>query len=197
VSEATDCPGVVGDHCPVNDSPTAGSWRCAICREPHDGLATVFGPNGPDPWASATDEDRARGEINRDMCVLPMGDETHYFVRGELPLPIIDSDNEVFVWAVWVSLSTKNMKKTVEHWEDPDRATLPPMFGWLCNWLAPYEPATTNLAVNVHTRAPGVVPWFELDPTVDHPLVREQTQGVSLHRVAELNRMLLGVDGAQ
>lgn len=125
-----------------------------------------------------------------------MGDETHYFVRGELPLPIIDADGVVFVWAVWVSLSPKNMETTLEHWDDADRAALPPMFGWLCNWLAPYEPPTINLAVNVHTRAPGAVPWFELDPRVDHPLVREQARGISLHRVAELNRMLLGGDDA-
>ena len=126
------------------------------------------------------------------MCVLPVDDATHYFLRGELPIPIIDSDIEVFAWAVWVSLSDANMKKTVQHWEDPDRATLPPMFGWLCNWLAPYDPPTTNLAVNVHTRAPGLAPLFQLDPTSDHPLVREQVGGITMHRVAELNRLLLG-----
>lgn len=175
---------------------TTGSWRCAVCGEAHDGLATVFGPSGPDPWASATDAERARGEINRDTCVLPLDQGTHYFVRGELPLPIVDSDNGVFAWTVWVSLSSENMRKTVEHWEAPERATLPPMFGWLSNWLAPYDPPTTNLAVNVHTRSPGVVPWFQLDPTADHPLVHEQTRGVTMHRVAELNRVLLGTDGA-
>jgi hypothetical protein len=49
-----------------------------------------------------------------------------------------------------------------------------------------------NLAVNVHTREPGVVPLIELDLTSDHPLAREQREGITLHRVAELNRLLLG-----
>lgn len=64
------------------------------------------------------------------------------------------------------------------------------MFGWLDNWLSPFEKPTTNLAVNVHMRAPGIVPLIELDPTSDHPLAREQREGITLHRVAELNRLL-------
>ena len=166
------------------------TWRCATCGAEHYGLATVFGPFAPDPWASATDEQHARGEINRDMCVLPLDDTTHYFIRGELQLPVIDAAVGPFVWSVWVSLSESNMRKTVEHWDDPDRAGLAPMFGWLCNWL-PYDPPTTELAVNVYTREPGAVPLFELDPNVDHPLVREQVEGITLHRIAELNRLLL------
>lgn len=173
--------------------PTAfdSTWRCATCGEEHHGLATVFGPLQPDPWASATDAQRERGEVNRDMCVLPIEDTTHYFIRGELQLPVLDAANEPFAWSVWVSLSGPNMTKTVEHWDDPRRAALPPMFGWLCNWLLPYDPPTTNLAVNVHTRNPGTVPLIELDPTSDHPLAREQVDGITIHRVAELNRLLL------
>jgi hypothetical protein len=172
-------------------SASDNTWRCATCGEEHDGLATVFGPFEPDPWASATDAQRERGELNRDMCVLPLGDNTHYFLRGELQLPVLDASIGPFAWSVWVSLSGPNMKKTVEHWDDPDRAALAPMFGWLCNWLLPYEPPTTNLAVNVHTRPPGTVPLIEVDPSSDHPLAREQVDGITIHRVAELNRLLL------
>ena len=167
------------------------TWQCVTCGERHDGLATVFGPLEPDPWASATEDQRERGEINRDMCVLPIDGTTNYFVRGELQIPVVDSAGGVFAWSVWVSLSGPNMKTTVEHWDDPERTALPPMFGWLCNWLLPYDPPTTNLPVNVHTRAPGMVPLFELDPSIDHPLVREQFAGITIHRVAELNRILL------
>lgn len=170
---------------------TPATWHCATCGAAHDGLAMVFGPGAPDPWALATDDQRARGEINRDMCFLPADDTTHYFLRGELQVPVLDAGIDPFVWSVWVSLSGPSMRTTVEHWDDPDRAGLPPMFGWLCTWLMPYEPPTTNLAVNVHTRAPGTVPLIELDPSVDHPLVREQVDGITMHRVAELNRLLL------
>jgi hypothetical protein len=31
-----------------------------------------------------------------------------------------------------------------------------------------------------------------VDPTLDHPLAREQVEGISMHRVAELNRLAFG-----
>ena len=151
----------------------------------------VFGPESPDAWALASDEERARGDINRDLCVLPGEDAVHYFIRGELRLPVTDAVGEYFVWSVWASLSERNMELTARHWEDPARVSMSPMFGWLCNWLPPYGSAPESLAVNVHHRAPGVAPLIELDPTADHPLVHEQVNGISLHRVAELNRLLL------
>lgn len=152
----------------------------------------VFGPNGPDSWAAARLKDRARGEINRDTCVLPTAQGTHFFIRGELRIPVIDAEVGDFAWSVWASLSEHNMKLQAKHWDDPDRVNLEPMFGWLNTWLAPYEVATMNLAVNVHTREPGTVPLIEMDPTSDHPLAREQREGITLHRVAELNHILLG-----
>lgn len=88
-------------------------------------------------------------------------------------------------------MSETNMKLAAKHWDDPRRVHLDPMFGWLDSWLSPFSQPTVNLAVNVHMRAPGIVPLIELDPTSDHQLAREQREGISLHRVAELNRMLL------
>lgn len=150
----------------------------------------AFGPRGPDSWAGASPGDRARGEINRDTCVLPTDDGTFYFIRGELRIPVVDAVVGDFAWSVWASLSEKNMNLAARHWEDPDRAHLDPMFGWLNSWLSPFDPPTVNMAVNVHMRAPGVVPLIELDPSSDHPLAREQREGITLHRVAELNRLL-------
>lgn len=64
------------------------------------------------------------------------------------------------------------------------------MFGWLRSDL-PYELSTLDLRTQVHTRAPGLVPLVEVEPT-GHPLAQEQAAGISVHRVAELNRALLG-----
>lgn len=83
------------------------------------------------------------------------------------------------------------MKLAVRHWDHPDRVRLASMFGWLDSWLSPFEPPTVNMAVIVHMRAPGFVPLVELDPTSSHPLAREQRKGITLHRMAELNRLLL------
>ena len=166
-------------------------WTCSRCGETHDGLATVFGPDAPSAWLAASDEQRSRGELTPDQCVLPEGDTTHHFIRGHIEVPIVDRDGETFVWSVWCSLSEDSMRTTVEHWDDATRADLPPMFGWLDTQL-PYDQDTLGLATQVHTRAPGVVPLVEPDPGVDHPLVREHRDGMTWHRVAEINEILNG-----
>ena len=168
----------------------AGDWRCAVCGQAHSGLATVFGPSAPDPWVSASSEQRSAGELTPDQCVLPDGATTHHFIRGHIEIPVVDRPGTTFVWSAWASLSEANMDLTSEHWEDPDRASLPPMFGWLCTALE-YEPPTLSLPTHVHTRDPGVVPSIELDPGLDHPLAVEQREGITWHRVAEINARLL------
>ncbi|WP_125775826.1 DUF2199 domain-containing protein [Antribacter gilvus] len=166
------------------------AWTCATCGEAHSGLTMVFGPTAPDPWWLATDAEQADGELNADMCVLPGIDGTrHYFVRGHIEIPVLDDGVGTFVWSVWVSLSQASMSKQVAHWDDPARARLEPMFAWVCTRL-PYEPTTSPMAARLHTREPGVVPWIELHPELDHPLVTEQLSGITMHRVAEINAEL-------
>jgi hypothetical protein len=166
-------------------------WQCATCGQQHQGLATVFGTQAPDLWLSATETEREAGELTGDMCVLEVGGEWHYFLRGHIEIPLVDAPGEVFSWSAWVSLSQESVQKIAHHWDDPARASLPPVFGWLCNEL-PYDQSTTSIATHVHNREPGVVPYIELDPSVDHPLVREQAAGISLHRLAEINKALVG-----
>ncbi|PRZ02422.1 hypothetical protein BCE75_1214 [Isoptericola sp. CG 20/1183] len=171
---------------------TSTAWTCALCGTTHEGLAMVFGPRAPDPWMLASDDERVRSELNADMCVLvDDAGSTNYFMRGHIVIPIIDSDDGPFCWSVWVSLSEASMRTQTDHWSDPDRAQLEPMFAWLCNNL-PYEPSTAPMAARLHTNEPGTVPWVELDPAIDHPLVHEQLHGITLHRVAEINRAVQG-----
>jgi len=171
---------------------TSTPWRCETCGTEHQGLATVFGPQAPEPWLVASEEIRSQGELNADMCVMRLDGATHYFLRGQLELPVRDAEIGPFVWSVWVSLSPESMQTTIDHWTDPDRASLDPMFGWVCNELGVYDAPTMPMATHVHTRPPGVAPFIEVDPTIDHPLAREQSEGITLHRVAELNQRLLG-----
>jgi hypothetical protein len=169
----------------------ASTWRCATCSREHSGLATVFGPAAPELWLRASDAERANGEINADMCYLPLADGSSYqFLRGELHIPVRDAAFDRFTWSAWVSLSEHNMNVTADHWSDPDRESLAPMFGSLSSDL-PYGQPTTAIPAHVHNRAPGIAPSIQLDPAIDHALVREQLNGITLHRVAELNELLL------
>jgi len=58
----------------------------------------------------------------------------------------------------------------------------------------PYERSTISTPTLVHSRDPGLVPFIQLDPSSDHPLVREQGMGITLHRLAEINQLVIGVD---
>ena len=169
-----------------------GKSRCATCGKKHTGFVMVFGPDSPLTWAQATDDERAEGELSADLCAISIDGEMHYYVRGHIEILVTDGDGTPFSWTVWVSLSASNWAVMIDHWQDPKRDQLEPMFGWLNSALPPYEPSTISLATNVHQRAVGVVPLIELDPSLDHPLVREQLHGITLHRVAEINAQLLG-----
>lgn len=166
-------------------------WQCGTCGQQHRGLATVFGAQAPDVWMHASATEREAGELTGDMCVLEVGGERHYFLRGHIEIPLIDAQGEVFSWSAWVSLSQESVQKIADHWDDPARASMPPVFGWLSNEL-PYDRPTTSIATHVHSREPGLVPYIELDPSTDHPLVREQATGISLHRLAEINQAVMG-----
>jgi hypothetical protein len=165
-------------------------WTCRTCGEVHHGLATAFGADAPQPWSDASDAARADGELTPDQCVLTVDGTTFHFLRGHIEIAITDSDAGPFSWSVWVSLSHESMDLVTARWDDPDRASLEPLFGWLSNEL-PYDVSTLNLATNVHTRAPGMVPLVEVDPSLDHPLVREQAAGITMHRLAEINREVM------
>jgi len=169
-------------------TPSSADWVCGTCGSAHSGLAFGFGFDAPVWWSAASEDDRAKGALNADTCVLPVGEELHYFVRGALELPLRDLPGEVFTWNVWASLSPASWELTTAHWDDPARVELEPMFGWLSNSL-PYGIETTNLAVRVHTRAPGTIPAIEVDPSSEHPLAKEQLNGITLHRVDRYNKI--------
>ena len=75
-------------------------------------------------------------------------------------------------------------------WNDAARAEEPPYFGWFSTSLPGY-PETLNLKTLVHTRAVGLVPWIELEPT-DHPLAVEQRTGITWERIREIAEQVCG-----
>lgn len=176
------------------------SWRCEACGAEHSGLATVFGSDSPWDWHVASQARRDAGELTPDVCFLPAEDPrdgTGYFLRGHVVIPLSEpvEGETSFAWSVWVALDGEAMQLVYDHWDDPARASLPPVFGWLRSSL-PYQPSTLDLRVQVHQREPGRVPLVEVDPTHGHPLGVEERDGITPHRVAELNALVLGVADA-
>ena len=68
--------------------------------------------------------------------------------------------------------------------EIKERENFGPYFGWL-NASIPVYPETENLKTMLHIRNNGIRPYIELEQT-EHPLSKEQKNGISIERVSEL-----------
>lgn len=161
-------------------------FHCATCGQFHDQLPLEFGANAPAMYDMiAIDQRPSRCELTDDLCAI---DDSFFFIRGCIEIPIIDHDDP-FVWGVWTSLSMESMKRCHEIWDQPGRESEPPFFGWLSTSL-PLYPETINLKTHVQTRPVGKRPCIDLEPT-DHPLSLEQRNGITMDRVRAIAETLL------
>lgn len=144
-----------------------------------------YGTDAPAYWRAEFAADES-STLDAEVCII-QGE--HYFVRGSIEIPVIDSDIP-FGWGAWVSLSGPNFKKTIDLINAAGRENEPPYFGWLSTELPVYPAATLNLKTNLHTRPIGLRPTIELEPT-DHPLAIEQRTGITLDRVREIAEQIL------
>ncbi len=166
--------------------PDAHAHSCACCSEPHDGPPLSYGAPAPVGWKPRYAR-RRDSELTSDQCVIK-GRE--FYVHGLIEIPVPEL-GETFSWGVWVSLSEPNFARMHELWEEPAREQEPPCFGWLVTELPVYPESTLLLKTQVHTRAVGLRPLIELEPT-DHPLAVEQREGITEARVRAFAEQLLG-----
>jgi len=156
-------------------------WTCRYCGEEHDDLPLDWVFDAPSQWdGGRTSEDW----LTDDLCLwTDDAGERAYFIRGVLYVPIVGTD-QTLRYGVWSSLSKRSFERVIDMWNDLSRVKEPPYFGWLANSIPDY-PDTLNLPVDVVTDS------AELRPTIvphdsDHPLVRDQRNGVPLERVHEI-----------
>ena len=155
-------------------------FLCTSCGQIHEGMPS-FGADAPLSYYAVPRSERAqRCQLGTDDCIV---DGDHYYVRGCIELPV-HGQSEPFAWGVWVSLSAQSFNAWSDCFHEAKRSHVGPFFGWLDAWLKPY-PETMNLKTRVHLRDDGVRPYIELEPT-DHPLAKEQREGISVERVAEI-----------
>jgi hypothetical protein len=166
------------------------SWTCTSCGEVHGGLPEL-GCGKPEPWEGPEDEKVPNSAavtsnhfLSEDFCVL---NGEHFFVRCVLDLPIVGGGGRSLGLGVWSTLAEKNFRRYVETFDSDDQGSLGPWFGWFSVYLKGY-PDTRNLECRVHPRDGRQRPWIELEPT-DHPLAREQREGITLDRVLELHAL--------
>ncbi len=160
-------------------------WRCSRCGSEHEGLPLDWAVDAPAYW----DGGRTQGDqLSDDMCMWTDDDgRLCLFVRGLIEILILETGG-TFAYGVWSSLSNDSFNRFVELWNDPRRVAEAPYFGWLSNSLPGY-PETLGLPLDVMTPGLDRRPSFRLHDG-DHPLVREQREGITMERVrdiAELN----------
>jgi hypothetical protein len=161
-------------------------YYCATCGEYHPGPPLSYSVEAPYQWFAIPQEEREiRAELTSDQCII---DGQHFFVRGQLELPIVDH-LAPFVWGAWFSLSEENLRRATGLWEQEERENEPPYFGWLCTALPGY-PSTLNLKTMLQTLPVGDRPFVEVEP-IDHPLAVEQRSGITMNRVREIAEIVL------
>jgi hypothetical protein len=169
----------------------SSNWQCSICGTVHQEIPLCFGLEAP-WWRLVPEaEFEKRVQLNGDQCVV---DKKHFFIRGHIELPILDCAEKI-IFSVWSSLSEKSFLHMCDRWDSADRENDPPYFGWLSSAI-PIYPDTNNLKLSVQSRAPGIIPLFTVEP-MEHPLARDQQNGISLERWHKIAHDLLECSNRQ
>jgi hypothetical protein len=162
-------------------------WNCYICGALHEGLPLSWGFDEPHYW-TGSDLQRSTGSCTEDVCWFDEDDGNHVqFVRGTIEVPILDgesSEEESFLIGAWTSLSETNFRWLLDHWTAGAAEQGTPWFGWLSSHIPAYTD-TLSLKTNVHLRGGELRPLIEVQRT-DHPLARDQHEGITIARAREL-----------
>jgi len=164
---------------------------CRTCGQTHEGVPLSFAADFPDMYANLPESDRgARALISLDQCIV---DETWFFIRGCLEIPVLDS-SEVFIWGLWALVKEEVFNEISESWEEEGRETRRgPFKARLANSLSVY-PETLNLKLRIVIQPVGTRPLFILEEE-QHPLATAQQHGISRLEAMELSATLLHVQG--
>jgi hypothetical protein len=160
--------------------------RCAKCGEEHDLLSVEPSYSRPDAYFRVPKSEREHlTNFSADDGRIRNADdsERRHFLRVLLSIPIHGGGGDV-AWGVWVEVSASDWERAYEVWDDPAQDRLPPFPAQLANKLRGYE-GTVGLPGRVRLTGPKMAPLFEFDPDVDHPIAREQREGVAPERVVE------------
>lgn len=154
---------------------------CGCCGNRFEGSPS-YAYAMPDYYYQMSETERAqRGKIDENICRITSDNQSDYFIRVCLEVPIIGM-TDPFLWGVWVSISQANLKRYLDTWENTDESDT--YFGWLSNEISSY-PSSLNLKAIAHPRRNNKRPWLELEPC-EHPLYRDWKNGLTLEQAQAL-----------
>jgi hypothetical protein len=149
-------------------------FQCSTCGRLHDHLPRDIAFRRPDPFFDVPEDERPRRIlIDDDVCII---DNTRFFVRGVLYLPLSDGSGR-FGWGAWARVSELDYQTYIEAWTNDTEDSVPPFPGHLASKLDPY-PGSSGLPVTVKLQSGGQRPVFTV-ASDEHPLGIDQRTGIS------------------
>lgn len=153
---------------------------CEQCGIEHslDELELSF--KRPDATAELSPEERSNIlQENSDLSVLS---GERFFVRAILPVPVRGWSRPYNV-GVWVEVNQLSFERIYLLWDNASQAEEAPFSAILANEI-PLLPQTIGLGAQLQLSGPTSRPSIRLAASA-HPLVAEQSHGISVHRAHE------------
>jgi len=178
----------------TDENAKSFEFKCDCCGNIHRGSPS-FAYQKPIFYFHVPEEEREdRIFLTSDLCVI---DDETFLIRAILEISI-DGVEEPFTWGVWVSQSEENFMRYQDTYDDDQSGTT--TFGWLAATMPGYDELAEDgnlihLKSSVIWQGPGDRPIVELQEC-DHPLYRDQRDGISWDRAVELAKLTMhGSDG--
>ncbi len=173
--------------------PKRFAYTCSHCGQIHEGAPSFAFARPRQTYNIPSEEFENRVYLTSDLCVI---DEENFYIRCTLEIPIIGSDDP-FVWGIWVTQSQESFNNYVETYnlDQSDKSS----FGWLPVDMKVYLDADTptniqHLKSEVRWGTAGQRPTVHIHDDEDHPLARDQRDGISWDRAIELAGRMLHSD---
>lgn len=153
---------------------------CEQCGIEHalDELELSF--KRPDATAELSPEERnSTVQENTDLSVLS---GERFFVRAVMPIPVLGWSRP-YNFGIWVEVNRLSFERIYLLWDSAGQAEEPPFSAVVANEI-PLLPQTIGLAAQLNLSGPTARPSVRLAAAA-HPLVAEQSRGISVHRAHE------------
>lgn len=155
-------------------------------NEEDEQIPFCFGTDVPISYYSIPDEERdERIELEQSLCVI---DQKYFFHRGRLEIPIIDFEKNL-VFDVWLSISRENFEIRMDDWNNPNRVSNKPYFGWLQTQIPTYKDSI-NIKARAIEEGLGVIPRIEIGQE-NHQLTIDQKNGISFTKAIGIVNYIL------
>ena len=150
------------------------SFTCTCCGKTYNEVPLCFGSEYPDYYFTVpSDERKDRVELFESLCVV---DESHFFHRGRITIPILDY-HENLTFNVCTAISKENFEIRNDLWNDPTRIDHGPYFGWLKTGVPTYL-NTINIKTMAYETEVGYIPNIDVIEE-NHPLTYDQQNGIT------------------